>query len=81
MSLSPTYSSGASAPAPLAPPLNPLRRLGDAVLNALLRPLVERHQRAMLHAELSALDHRERKDIGIADLDTFVAGWRPDQRG
>ena len=59
---------------------NPLQRMGSALFHALLRPLAERHERAMLHAELSALDHRERKDIGITDLDTFVAGWRPDQR-
>lgn len=34
-------------------------------------------ERARLRDELAVLDHRELKDIGVTDIDTFVAGWRP----
>lgn len=80
MSLSPTYGPYASGPASLARHRNPLQRLGDAVLNSVIRPLALIRDRAKLREELAVLDHRERKDLGISDLDTFIAGWRPDQR-
>lgn len=69
MSLSPTYGPSVSTPIPLA---GFWRRLGDAVALA--------HARAKLREELAVLDHRELKDIGVTDLDTFVAGWIPGRR-
>ncbi len=41
-----------------------------------IAPLAAHFERVRLRDELSALDHRELKDIGISDLDSFVAGWR-----
>jgi uncharacterized protein YjiS (DUF1127 family) len=46
------------------------------VENRVLAPLALHFERARLREELVALDHRELKDIGISDIDTFVAGWR-----
>lgn len=46
------------------------------VENRILAPLALHFERIRLREELVALDHRELKDLGISDVDTFVAGWR-----
>ncbi|ARJ65763.1 hypothetical protein WV31_08885 [Magnetospirillum sp. ME-1] len=43
----------------------------------IVAPLALRFERTRLRDELAGLDHRELKDIGITDVDSFVAGWRP----
>ncbi len=43
----------------------------------IVAPLALHLERARLRDELAVLDHRELKDIGVTDIDTFVAGWRP----
>ncbi|KIL98343.1 hypothetical protein CCC_03626 [Paramagnetospirillum magnetotacticum MS-1] len=42
-----------------------------------MAPLSLHLERARLRDELASLDHRELKDIGISNIDSFVAGWRP----
>ncbi|WP_096702038.1 DUF1127 domain-containing protein [Magnetospirillum sp. 15-1] len=48
----------------------------DFLDSRIVAPLALHFERARLRDELVGLDHRELKDIGISDVDTFVAGWR-----
>lgn len=57
-----------------------LHRVMDGVTTHVVAPVTLHVERLRLREELVALDHRELKDIGISDLDTFVAGWRPGNR-
>lgn len=75
MSLSPTLRPCASSPVSEGRTL--LGLVASVLDSRLLAPLALRLERARLRDELAGLDHRELKDIGISDVDSFVAGWRP----
>lgn len=75
MSLSPTFRS--CAPTPVSEGRTFLGLVAGFLDSRIAAPLALRLERARLRDELSALDHRELKDIGISDIDSFVAGWRP----
>lgn len=40
-------------------------------------PLAEHRKRIRLNEELSQLDHRELKDLGISDPVSYADRWRP----
>lgn len=72
---------------PLSPTVGPasishaaaalLHRLVDGAVARLVAPVALHVERLRLREELSGLDHRELKDLGISDLETFLVGWNP----
>lgn len=75
MSLSPTVRPCASSP--LSEGRTLLGLAAGFLGRRIVAPLALRFERARLRDELVELDHRELKDIGISNVDSFVAGWRP----
>lgn len=75
MSLSPTVRS--CAPSPVSEGRTLLGLAAGFLDSRIVAPLALRLERSRLRDELVELDHRELKDIGISDVDSFVAGWRP----
>ncbi|MBI3446752.1 MAG: DUF1127 domain-containing protein [Magnetospirillum sp.] len=73
MPLSPTYGFGTVS-------LMGLRSVWQHLCDIVAERVVLARARAQLRQELDSLDHRELKDIGITDVETFIAGWTPDQR-
>ncbi|BAE51554.1 hypothetical protein amb2750 [Paramagnetospirillum magneticum AMB-1] len=74
MSLSPTVQP--CAPAPVSDGRSVLGLIAELVDSRIIAPLARHMERARLRDELVELDHRELKDIGVSDVDSFVAGWR-----
>lgn len=70
---------------PLSPTLGPaaashaaaslLHRLLDGAVARFVAPIALHVERLRLREELTGLDHRELKDLGISDLETFLVGW------
>lgn len=75
MSLSPTLQP--SAPAQVSAGRTLLGRVAGFLDSRIVAPLALHLERARLRDELAELDHRELKDIGVSDIDSFVAKWRP----
>ncbi|WP_041041569.1 DUF1127 domain-containing protein [Paramagnetospirillum magnetotacticum] len=75
MSLSPTIQP--CAPAPASDGRSVLGTILEILESRVMAPLSLHLERARLRDELASLDHRELKDIGISNIDSFVAGWRP----
>lgn len=75
MSLSPTVRP--CTPSPVSEGRTLLGLAASFLDSRIVAPLALHLERARLRDELAGLDHRELKDIGISDIDSFVAGWRP----
>ena len=82
MSLSPTFGSSVPGPVPRAhhPGLGGI--IAGFIMDKIVLPLEVAAARRALRTELSHLDHRELRDLGIneAGLDGFIATWRPIHR-
>lgn len=85
MSLSPAF--GPCAPNPVCRP-SPVPSRNNASLwqqalafvdGALVRPVRDRIARDRLQSEMSRLDHRELKDLGLSEDEVpyFVSQWKP----
>ncbi|EME67996.1 hypothetical protein H261_20664 [Paramagnetospirillum caucaseum] len=75
MSLSPTIRP--CSPSPASDGRSLLGLAVDFLDSRIVAPLAVHFERARLREELYGLDHRELKDIGVYDIDSFVAGWNP----
>lgn len=70
------------APVPRLPAQSPFARLAGFVRARLVKPVCDWRARERLYQEMSSLDHRELRDLGLTeyDVDSFVRSWRPGQR-
>lgn len=57
-----------------------LHRLVEGAHARLIAPVALHVERLRLREELAGLDHRELRDLGISDLETFLVGWTPPSR-